>query len=79
MPEIEIVRLTKRAQLVKQLEPQLEQLVDAHGLQDVLHALREVCFDKANHIAHTWQDVELAKVWLAAGIRVNSAAQGVKV
>jgi hypothetical protein len=41
----------------------LEKLVDAHGLHGVLEALREVCYNKANHIASNWQDTALANVW----------------
>ncbi len=58
---------------------QLEPIIDQHGLDVVLAAIREICYAKANHIAVEWQDVGLAKVWLSYGIRVNSAAQGVRI
>ena len=57
---------------------ELEQMIDQEGLDVVLAAIREVCYAKANHIAVEWQDVRLAKLWLAKGIRVNSAAQGTR-
>jgi hypothetical protein len=56
----------------------LEALIDAEGLDVVLAAIREICYDKAQHIAVEWQDLPLAKQWLAYGIKVNSAAQGVR-
>lgn len=57
----------------------LEAMIDLYGLNAVLQSIREICYAKANHIAVEWQDVGLAKAWLAKGIRVNQAAQGVRV
>lgn len=61
------------------MNQELEAMIDFHGLDNVLSAIREICYAKANHIAVEWQDVGLAKQWLAKGIRVNQAAQGVRV
>lgn len=61
------------------MNQELETMIDQHGLDTVLTAIREICYAKANHIAVEWQDVGLAKLWLAKGIRVNQAAQGVRV
>lgn len=61
------------------MEQALETLIDQHGLDIVLQSIREICYAKANHIAVEWQDVGLAKLWLAKGIRVNQAAQGVRI
>lgn len=58
---------------------ELEQMIDQHGLDIVLQSIREICYAKANHIAVEWQDVALAKQWLAKGIRVNQAAIGVRI
>jgi hypothetical protein len=58
------------------MNEQLEALIDTHGLDTVLSAIREICYAKANHIAVEWQDVGLAKQWLAKGIKVNSAVHG---
>ena len=42
---------------------ELEALVDAAGIEAVLQGLSEICGLKAEHIAHNWQDVALAKRW----------------
>jgi CRISPR/Cas system-associated endoribonuclease Cas2 len=63
---------------IDQIASELERLIDAEGLDIVLAAIREICYDKAQHIAVDYQDLALAKQWLAYGIKVNSAAQGVR-
>lgn len=53
----------------------LELLVDGHGLANVLRALAEVCYLKADHIAANWQPTAHdARLWTAAGRYVDSAA-----
>jgi hypothetical protein len=58
---------------------QLESLVDHAGLESILALLRDMCYAKANHIAVEWQDVALAKQWIAYGIHINSAACAVQI
>jgi len=41
----------------------LEDLVDSYGTANVLAALREVCYAKAQHVSEAWQDGTLAKAW----------------
>jgi hypothetical protein len=41
----------------------LEMLIDKVGIESVLMALSEICGEKADHIATTWQDATLAKRW----------------
>jgi hypothetical protein len=41
----------------------LEAMVDRVGTRNVAHALSHICFAKAEHLEHTWQDHELAKAW----------------
>lgn len=65
----------EQVQLVQALKPAIEEMIDRYGLVSVLQALREVCYDKASHIAVEWQDLPLSKAWLAAGLYVNSAVQ----
>lgn len=55
----------------------LEAMIEREGLDNVLSAIREICYAKANQIAVEWQDVAQAKMWLAYGIRVNSVAQAI--
>lgn len=61
------------------MNQELEAMIDLYGLNAVLQSICEICYAKANHIAVEWQDVAQAKLWLAKGIRVNQAAQGVRV
>lgn len=41
----------------------LEALIDSAGINSVLMSLSEICGEKAEHIAHAWQDAHLAKRW----------------
>jgi hypothetical protein len=52
----------------------LENAVDQSTLQAVVEALAQVCRDKADHIASSWQDESLAKVWNKAGQRLEKVA-----
>jgi hypothetical protein len=56
---------------------QLERMIDSQGLGSVLEMIREICYDKANHIAVVWQDMPLAKRWIAYAIRVNNVVQAI--
>jgi hypothetical protein len=57
---------------------QLERLIDSQGLGSVLEMIREICYEKASHIATEWQDMPLAKWWIAKAIRVNSVVQSIR-
>jgi hypothetical protein len=41
----------------------LEKMVDAHGIHDVLLNLARVCMLKAGHIEENWQDIGLSRNW----------------
>lgn len=58
---------------------ELEAMIDANGLDNVLSAMREICYAKANQIAVEWQDVAQAKQWLAYGVRVNSVVRSFRL
>lgn len=47
------------------LTNQLETMTDHYSIEAVLIALSEICGQKSEHIAHSWQDVSLAKRWAA--------------
>ncbi len=55
------------------LKEQLESLIDQHGLPQVLEAMAQVCYEKAEHIAVNGQDVSLAKSWMQQGKRIESS------
>ena len=50
----------------------LESFIDKHGLAAVLESLARVCYDKANHVAETYNDVVL---WSQAGVAVENCAE----
>lgn len=56
----------------REISAQLEHAIDARGLPEVLNALAAICYEKADHIEDTWQDIPLAKLWRAAGLRVET-------
>jgi hypothetical protein len=57
---------------------QLERMIDSQGLGSVLEMIREICYEKANHIAVEWQDMPLAKRWIAYAIRINNVVQAIR-
>lgn len=46
---------------------ELEKILDAYSLHEVLASLAEIASEKEEHVATTWQDRELAKLWRQAG------------
>lgn len=52
----------------------LEEIVDAHGLAWTLHALADMCRDKADHLRINWQDKDTAYAWDRAARTVENAA-----
>ena len=57
----------------------LEQIVDATNLSDVLAALAEICYGKAEHLRSNWQDESAAKAWQKAANRVDDYAHSAAV
>lgn len=41
----------------------LEEMVDLTSLTEVLEALEEICYLKAEHLRTNWQDKVSAKLW----------------
>ncbi len=52
----------------------LEALIDSYSLSDVLEALSQVAYAKAEHIEAHWQDSPLASAWHKAGERLGQQA-----
>lgn len=57
-----------------ELQDQLEELVDATSLEDVIRALSVVCGLKADHIAVDWQDKATSRPWSRAQCALDKAA-----
>jgi hypothetical protein len=53
----------------------LEAIVDHAGLRNVVWALAEVCWDKAEHVQANWQDDQLARDWNANAAMLNRFAE----
>src|SRR5262249_29516103 len=56
---------------------QLEAMVDAVGLRNVLYALEHICHEKAEHLKANWQDSRTAKAWTKEALRLQRAADRV--
>lgn len=49
--------------MTRNITEELERLIDASSLLDVLVGLECVCAEKAEHIQANWQDTTTAKEW----------------
>jgi hypothetical protein len=58
---------------------ELEALVDKYSLAQIVDALAEVAFAKAEHLQANWQDKSTAKVWERAGSRLRNAGANIEV
>lgn len=56
----------------------LEDLISRYGIVKVMEKLRTVCFEKSEHINHSWQDEQLAALWDKTGYAVNKAVLDVE-
>lgn len=65
-------------QLLASERGDLEQLIDAHGLESVLSALCEICGEKAEHALSTWQDRGLARRWGKRGTALDRASAKIR-
>jgi hypothetical protein len=63
----------------KELENQLETLVDRFGLKTVVDRLANVCWEKADHLRSNWGDKVLAKDWSCAASRIDNAGRKMPV
>ena len=50
----------------------LEALIDTYTLADVLTAISDICYGKAEHLRSNWQDENAARVWQNTARRVGS-------
>ena len=58
---------------MNQLQFDIEELIDKHGLDEVLKAIVETCWEKADHVRVNWQDENLAKSWEKNGELLDKA------
>jgi len=55
------------AQTEGKIDDALEALVDKASLGDIITALEDICYGKADHLRSNWQDEAAAKDWEKAG------------
>ena len=48
----------------------LETLIDNHGIQEVMDAIANICWEKSEHIVQSYGDKPLAKLWETNGKRI---------
>lgn len=56
------------------LMQELEPLIDRHGLHGVLESLSQICYLKSAHVAESWQDNELARLWERSAKYIGNTA-----
>ena len=49
--------------MTQEMQDKLESIVDSTSIEDVVEALSQICYAKAEHVQSNWQDYVLAKVW----------------
>ena len=54
---------------------ELEKLIDASSLLDILTGLERVCAEKAEHIRVNWQDKTTARPWDKASRAIGKLAR----
>lgn len=57
----------------------LEGLVDQYNLDNVVGALAEICFEKAEHVRTNWQDAYGARKWVQAGNQLMITCMNIKI
>lgn len=60
-------------ELSKDATDNLEKIVDHYDLEHIIRALSFICSEKSTHVAETWQDIRLAKVWMNCSIILDAA------
>lgn len=55
-------------------QDELEQIVDKLGLSFTLHALEQICYEKAEHLRSNWQDENAAKMWERDARKLDTVA-----
>jgi hypothetical protein len=48
----------------------IEAMIDRTHVATLLETISQVCYAKAEHIQHDWQDAELADLWREVGYRI---------
>jgi hypothetical protein len=68
-----VLRNTEPEETAMNLAEQLEEIIDSHGITNVLEAIEQVCYEKAEHVQSNWQDRPLAKAWEKVATKLGVA------
>jgi hypothetical protein len=60
------------------ITPDLEAMIDRHGLLHVITALECICAEKEVHIITNWQDARTAKPWGVAARKLTALGRQVE-
>ena len=52
----------------------VEEMIDAAGISNVIDAVAQVCFAKAEHLKGNWQDPDGSRAWRVVAKRVDTLA-----
>ena len=52
----------------------LERMIDENTTAMLIDTIADLCWDKAEHISENWQDLALARRWVKAAKRIETAA-----
>lgn len=58
----------------KDYSEQLERIIDAITLPQVLDLISNICYEKAQHLAENWQDNRSAKLWEKNGNLISKTS-----
>lgn len=53
----------------------LERVLDQSNLHELMLHLARICYEKSEHIAENWQDMETAKAWESAAKQLGNVAE----
>ena len=56
-------------------EQEVEDYIDKHGMTHLLVMIENICYGKAEHARHNWQDKILARAWEKGARHVNTLAR----
>lgn len=64
---------------MKDLEYELEDMIDRRGISTVIEALSEICSGKEQHVLDEYGDKPLAKFWSRAQFHIDKAGAAIDV
>jgi len=59
--------------MTRQEKELLESLIDRYNMAEVLNALSEIAYEKADHVRTNWNDEPLARAWEASALAIDKA------